>query len=617
MADITTDKKPGYYGGAITVNITFPPSVRKAIVTRDDVAPVFSEIIAYDKDPDTQVKRPFLAVTQDGKGNVVYDGGFPKYYNSNVNAAPVPTTFAQLNGSCKFFHNALKFCANPTKVAAGNNKILIVGNTVNGDSFNHKYSMKNNVGPSALQASGMADSWLPTTSIAGFVPTVMGADDFPGGKIDLPFSFLDQFCMVVFLSSYPIYDQTSRLTARSASEVATYRSAGNGVFIITDHCGDVYSSVADAVARRTIFASDAILMAAPYGAWFSGDYDRTNVRVGDIRAENGDHPLFANIGDNEYIIGMVSESIVYVEDHAADVVNPAVVQTYNLTTAGTHRLNPLAQMNDGSIIVRPFRYDLIDPSNLLMRDARNRTIGAAFNSVKKGFDLNVMYNIGSPPTMRGRILRNGVPYGTFQLDNNVMSKKMCTGNESTFEFLPTDTLTFAFELPFIYNVDTVVGNVDKTPAKTSWTRVSALTLALSKMPDYAGITPTEALRQYWQYASPLYRDEGDTGGNMFGYWPRVLSRVGRALNGVPGSCKLWIATSAADWTANKPANPQETDTVVQADNNNVYTWWITDGVGAWVTSTLKANEFFGVNRLIVDKRVAGTWKIGLTTTVKQ
>jgi hypothetical protein len=616
MADITTDKKPGYYGGAITVNITFPPNVRKAIITRDDVSPVFSEIIAYDKDPNTQVRRPFLAVTQDGRGNVVYDGGFPKYYNSNVNAAPVPTTFAQLNGSCKFFHNALKFCANPTKVASGNNKILIVGNTVAGDSFNHKYSMKNNIGPSNLQGSGMADSWLPTVSIAGFVATVMGADDFANNQIDLPFSFLDQFCMVVFLSSYPIYDQTSRMTARTPAEVATYRAAGNGLFIITDHCGDVYSSVADAVARRTVFASDAILMAAPYGAYFSGNYDRTPVLVGDIRAENGDHPLFANIGNDEYIIGMVSESIVFVDDHAADAVNPAVVQTYNLTTAGTHRLNPLAQMNDGSIIVRPFRYDLIDPSNLLLQNTRGQNMGQTVSTVKRAFDFSLLYNVANPPTMTGRITRNGEAHGTFQLSNNVMTAKWCSGTNSSFNYLPTDTIGFSIELPFIYNVESVVQNPDVSAVKSGYTQVAGLGKALVALPEYAGLTKVEAVKQFWQHANKLFRDADETTGNAFGLWPRVLTRINRALTGIPGSCNLWIATNAADWAANKPANPTQADTVIQADNNTVYTWWVNDGVGSWVTSASKAAAFFYQGRKVVDKRGTGTWVIGANSTTK-
>lgn len=618
MVDITTDKVPGWYGGAITVNITFPPNGRKAIITRDDVAPVLSEIIAYDKDPNTQARRPFLAVTQDGRGNVVYDGGFPKYYNNNVAGTQVPTTFAQLNGSCKFFHNALKFCANPTKVAAGNNKVLVVGNTIDGENFHMKYSMRNNVGPSDFQATGMYDSWTPAATIAGFALTYMTADDFAGNIIDLTYSLLDQYCMVVYQASFPIYDQTSRHTSRTPTEVATYRAAGNGVFIITDHCGDIYTSVADAVARRSVFASDAILMAAPYGAYFSGNYDRTPVLVGDIRAENGDHPLFANIANNEYIIGAASESIVFVDEHLTDEVDPNTVHTYNLNTAGSYRINALIQMQDGSIMAKPFRYDLIDASNLLLRDPRNRTIGSTLTTGKRAFDLNAFYNIANAPTLTGYVMRNDVKHGTFVLNGQgSMSIKWCTGTGSPCAIKSTDKIGFSIEAPFLYNMETTATLRDITADKKLWTQIAPMSNALTQWSDYTGLTAKDSLEQYWNHAKTCYTDEGETGGNVYRIWSRVLPKVGRSLNGLVGSCRLWIATNPTEWTSTKPQNPLPGDTVIVGSNNVVYTWWVTNGVGSWTLGTENAATFFGVGRKVYNTRDNSLWLIQANATVKQ
>lgn len=616
MAQITTDKEPGFYTGGITVNITFPPGVRKAIVTRGNVAPVFSEIIAYDKDGSGN-KRPFLAVTQDGRGNVVYDGGFPKYYNT-TQSGPVPTTFAQLNGSQKFFHNALKFCANPAKVARGNNKVLIIGNTSNGQVFDAKNSIINNVGSTAqIRGTGMRDTWDPVFAIAGMVATYMNLSDFPNGLADFNFPLLDQYAMVIALSSQALVNPDTKLTASSPQELATYRAAGNGVFIITDHCSDVYSSVADAVARRGMFASDAILLAAPYGAYFSGNYDRTPVRVGDIRAENGDHPLFANIGDNETIIGAESESIVFVDDHAADQVDPTIVHSYNLSTAGTYWINPLAQMNDGSIQVRPYRYDIIDPSNLLLRDDRQRTLGTTYTTVKRAFNLEVFYNIPNPPTLSGYVTRNGVKHGTFTLIGNVLSTQYCSGNKGGFGFLPTDVVGFDVQLPFLYKTTSTIAGVDRTALNAQWTQPSSLGKLLAATPDYTGLKPTEALRAFWRYSNTQYRDLDSQPGNVFGIWPRVLVRCKRALSGPMAMCNLWVAPTQADWTANKPANPIESETAVVVADGTVYTWWVTDGKGEWVTQVEKVGGFFGVGRTVSDKRGTGLYTIEANRLVKQ
>lgn len=619
MVDITTDKAPGWYSGAIAVNITFPPNSRKAIITRDDRSPVLSEIIAYDKDPNTQAPRPFLAVTQDGRGNVMYDGGFPKYYNSHLSGRPVSTTFAMLNGACKLLHNAMKFCANKTKVAAGNKKILVIGNVNYGTSFCVKYSVRKAYGPDAnAQNTGMADSFDETAAVAGYTLTYMLPSDIAGGKINLNFNQLDQYAAVLFLSSAYINDGTTMLGPTFAKDLAAYRAQGNGIMIITDHSEQQYTSLADAVARHSGFCNDAILLAAEYGAYFSGNYDRTNVRVGDIRTELGDHPLFAGMADDDIITGQESESIVYVEDHAADQVNPAVVQTFNLSTAGSYRINALVQMNDGTILTLPLRYDLIDPSNVLLRDTRNRTIGTTLTTGKRCFDLNMFYNVANAPTLTGYVTRNGIKHGTFVLDGSgAMSIKWCSGTGSPFAFSSTDKIGFSIEFPFLYNVESTATLRDITADKKLWTQIAPMSNALKQWPDYTGLTVKDSLEQYWNHAKTCYTDEGETGGNVYRIWSRVLPKVGRSLNGVLGSCRLWIATNPPEWITTKPANPLPGDTAIVGTTNVVYTWWVTNGVGAWVSGTENAAAFFGVGRKVYNTRDNSLWLIQANATVKQ
>lgn len=58
--------------------------------TLNGLPPALSEYIAYDT---LTPANPFIAVTQDGAGNVVYDGGFPKLYNQYA-VLPQPSGYS-------------------------------------------------------------------------------------------------------------------------------------------------------------------------------------------------------------------------------------------------------------------------------------------------------------------------------------------------------------------------------------------------------------------------------------------------------------------------------------------------------------------------------------------
>lgn len=626
MADVTVSIPPGYYAGAQTVVVTFPPDVRKAIITQDNVAPVLSEVLAYDQGPlypnapphtgvppGDIVARPFMAVTQDGRGNVVYDAGFPKYYNSTMPGVR-PTQFSQLTPAMKYLYNALNFITKPNVTK----KMLVIGNTANGAPYDVKASL---IAGNTFGAEGFKDTFELVGGLAGFTYDFRNVSDFGGlGKIDGTLATFNQYCCVVVMCGANLAVGQTNITTQFSQELATYRASGGGVMIITDHCDRIYTNLADAVANGSIFGGDATKVSQYYGTYFSGNVDRAPVLVSEIKqqlAQNGgpgNHPLLNNLADTDSIYAGGSESLVMVETYASSQVDPDVTHSYTFNTPGVRRLNVLVQMDDGTVFVRPYRYDLIDPSNLLLCDSRVRTLGATLQTVKRGFDLGIVYNIGSPPTLTGRVTRNGEPHGTFQLVNNVMTLKMCSGNNSTFNYLPTDKIGFAVELPFMYNMETTIQALDVSVVNTDWVQFSGLGKALLALPDYTGMGKKDAVKAFWEYSNRLYHDADETTGNAYGIWPRVFPRINRALKGIPGSCNLWIATNAADWAANKPVNPVEADTVIQANDNTVYTWWVKDGVGSWVTNTSKAAAFFYQGRKVVDKRGTGTWVIGANST---
>lgn len=637
MPQINVDKEPGWYGGAIDVTVTFGADSRKAIITEDDRIPVLSEVLAYDRGPLASglpnpatpnapgyVDRPFLAVTQDGRGNVFYDGGFPKFYNTNIKIknggswpAQLPTTFAGLDAAAKYLHNALRFISNKTKVNAGNNKILFVGNGVITSEYPLKGSYYDQLPGQKGPENGFRDTFNCVSSIAGYAPTYYSADDAPNNKIDLTFEYLDQFAAVIFLGSGNSNPSSTYVTPRFSSELAYYRSLGNGVGIITDHNNAFYTDAVTAAANSGVFCYDPNQLAKNFGTFFSGDVDRNPVSVGAIRAAlGGDHPLLANLGDNESIFAGGSESLVMVETFAANQVPVDQPKVFNLTTAGTHRINVLVQDNNGQVAVKPYRYDLIDPSSLFLLDQRARVVGQTYSSIKKSFDMILSYNIPNPPSMSGYVFRNAVRMGTFSMVNNAITIKYCSGNSGGFEFLPTDKVGFSIQFPFLYRVETVVQNVDRTQLVANWTQPAVLGKLLAATPDYTGMKTTEALRAFWQYCNAQYRDRFTGPGNVFGIWPRVLSRCKRGLSGPLGMCNLWVATNPADWTANKPANPAEGDSVIIATTNDVYTWWITNGTGAWELRSEKANALFGLARGVNNTRDNTIWIIQIFTTVK-
>lgn len=91
MANVSLSVPPGYYLSQQTASWLLSADVDYISYTRDGPAPAISKYIAYDT---LTPANPFIAVTQDGNGNVVYDGGFPKFYNANAPEAGIDSLFS-------------------------------------------------------------------------------------------------------------------------------------------------------------------------------------------------------------------------------------------------------------------------------------------------------------------------------------------------------------------------------------------------------------------------------------------------------------------------------------------------------------------------------------------
>jgi len=98
MADISFSVPEGYYLNPFVTRMILSGDVKSLQFSVNGAPPSISKYVAYDQlDP----PNPFIAVTQDGNGNVVYDGGFPKFYNSQAPTEGIKDSVSvEFNGQC-------------------------------------------------------------------------------------------------------------------------------------------------------------------------------------------------------------------------------------------------------------------------------------------------------------------------------------------------------------------------------------------------------------------------------------------------------------------------------------------------------------------------------------
>lgn len=324
MTVLTYTPPPGLYEANQTVTVTPQDDVEYFIIGTDDQPPALSEYIAYDN---LVPPGPFLAVTQDGKGNVVYDGGFPKFYNDKFAGESWPG-FSAAPAAFKFLYNALNFCKNEVKYAAGNRKVFILGDR--SDTF---------------RVNGTADNDFKKTfdmvlGAAGYVPIYRLAEEYDGGKIDCTYAGLDEYVCVIVLSAGVGEAGPALITDRGTIDLVSTRASGTGIILITDD---------------NRFTGTANKIAVNFGARFEGLYNRGPVNVGFLRATYGDHPLYDGMLDSESIYAGPSESkVVVAQATRYDRTHPAPLQ--GMTGIGAKYLRILAKMKDGTIKVETSIY---------------------------------------------------------------------------------------------------------------------------------------------------------------------------------------------------------------------------------------------------------------------
>lgn len=455
MANLALSVAPGYYLEAQSVGWVLSSDVDFVSFNQNGPAPAISKYIAYD----TLVPpNPFIAVTQDGTGNVVYDGGFPKFYNALAPALGTP--FASLTAQWKYMYNALNFCANPTKVAAGNRKVLVLGDTT--AATGPAYPVKG-TGPTAFQTA-----MTNICSIAGYTPTFKDLDDYGGAQLNPTLAELNQYCCVIFFST--AYSQTNAdlITNPAITDFVTYRQQGNGMAFITDHGSTPFTDISKVRVHPdgTGFYATANRIIANFGAFFSGVYDRTPVNVGFIRANYGDHPLYAGMTNAEDIAAGGSESKIILPTFQKWTA--ANIPGLSIANNGVNTVKAIAVLKSGVIELYSFVYVIATGQLLKILDAD----GVEINSLPASFSNNRTFSVqvvgGGLGTIEGDVLLNSTKVAELAFTDALGSSEAWYAGSS--RFVPVkkgDVFNVRITSPFQFSRQLPVNRYQPDPTGSS------------------------------------------------------------------------------------------------------------------------------------------------------
>jgi len=205
-----------------------------------------AENLVYD-----EYGNPFISVVNNaGGGKLIFDGGFPKYYNTNWDISP-QDSFQNLHPQFKFMHNIVEWIGDTHK---SRGKILLYGDRVVGNTYYHVKE---------TGTYGFARSIPSTISMAGFTPVVKDYQDYGGVYCDannmanISLDEMNNYAAIIVMAS----GHCDSLSETSVNNFTTYVNNGGGVYIITDH--DSFQPTGNQILRK-------------FGSEFYGYVNRTS-----------------------------------------------------------------------------------------------------------------------------------------------------------------------------------------------------------------------------------------------------------------------------------------------------------------------------------------------------
>lgn len=440
MANVSLTPDPSYYLDPTTAQWVISDDVDYISFTTNGSQPAISEYIAYDQ---LVPPNPFIAVTQDGRGNVVYDGGFPKFYNNTWNGA---VNFSQLTASHKYLYNALNFCANPAKVASGNKTVLVLGDTL----VDAAYPVKG-TGP-----NGFRTLIANVLAVAGYVPTFKDLSDYGGAQIKPTLAELNAYsCVLMFSTAYALGNPVL-IPPSSVTDMVAFREAGNGLIFITDHGSNVQSDINQVTGPNGVgFYATANRVMVNFGAFFTGNYDRSPVNVGFLRANYGDHPLYNGMLNSDSISAGGSESKVIVATfpkYTKDNIPPVVM------TNGRYVVQILVMLKDKTIETGRFVYTIATGDIIVFENLAGDPISSIDVGFSKTTPVSAVIKGAGLGTLTGDVLLNGIKVATLTFTeaggsvltwNSGHANPQAVNNGDVFKARVTAPFTYAKDLTIV------------------------------------------------------------------------------------------------------------------------------------------------------------------------
>lgn len=365
---VQPEPPPGSYAAPPDTILNYSPDLK--IKQSISATPSNAKIIAFDT---LTPPNPFIAIVDDGRGRVVLDGGFPKFYNSQYSGA---SSYTQLNAAHKYLYNAMNWVADPARVLAGKTSFLLF-----------------NDGPSSYDLGTFSTTMSGVAGLAGFSIVQKNRTNYGGSTtVSIPYSEFNSYCGVIVMSTKT--DGISGLSDTTANFLKQYRESGGGIIVITDH--NVFQATANAVVSR-------------FGASFFGDIDRSPVSVEYLKTTYGIHPLWNNIPGSVY--AGASEGNVSVTDFAY-----YDGETIIFPGDGIHTIYVLIEDEDENFFSTSYSYliNVADPITVLVG---GDPISAEENiyTVKKNFPIEfTSIRINNQDTF-GVIKKEGIISGEFSV----------------------------------------------------------------------------------------------------------------------------------------------------------------------------------------------------------
>lgn len=412
MAYLIPNIEPTIFTEPTIVTFTKAPEVLSLNYTTDGTSPTIARYIAYDNfDP----PRPFICTVQDGRGNALFDGGFPKWYNLRVKEEW--ETYDDLPPSYKYFVNALHWIANPEKVANGNRNILFVCDVVSDAT---SYSIANYNSTSFRRSIEIA------CQMAEMDYTLRPLDSFPDQIISLTYEELDQYCALVLFSAY--HTSAKLINDATIHNIAAFRENGNGILIITDH-GNSDGTLG--------FFRTANYVAEQFGVKFINNYDRTPVNVGYLIDNYGYHPLWANIDRSEDLFAGLSESEVVLLHGESKTEPPSIL----IDKQGYTTIRFLIELESGELVFENYTYGL-NTEEIILVEPFPKTV---LPRQTLYFDIN----LAGFPEIGGLIRKNDSVIGEFLKTEEEFRINWLINTGPVIPVLPGDQITIQTTHPFV------------------------------------------------------------------------------------------------------------------------------------------------------------------------